>query len=263
MKDESQRGWTVHFVRQDGTGSHTLRTGRPATIAILVLVVLVTVGGGFGLGLLTAAQRESSRVRELEADVARLEGERTRVEELAARLEDIESGYRKVQRAMGGEIARSGRDVALPPVAGRPRGSGLAGGQESVPLRPTVWPLAERGFVTRRFGAPGEPSEGRHPGLDIAIPLGSYVRAAGGGVVAESGTDSVYGYYVRIAHRDGLSSLYGHNAWNFVTEGDSVETLQVIALSGNTGRSTAPHLHFEIREGGDPIDPLAHVPIGR
>ena len=97
---------------------------------------------------------------------------------------------------------------------------------------------------------------GEHPGLDIAIPTGSYIRAAGGGVVAEAGEDPLYGRFVRLDHGDGYRSLYAHASVTFVTAGDLVRQNEVIALSGSTGRSTAPHLHFEILRNNEPVDPL-------
>ena len=96
-------------------------------------------------------------------------------------------------------------------------------------------------------------------GLDIAVPSGSYIRAAGTGIVDDAGQDVQYGRYVRISHGEGLRSLYAHASWVFVAEGDSVGAGEVIALSGNTGRSTAPHLHLEIEQDGEPVDPMPWV----
>src|SRR5690606_28690646 len=119
-------------------------------------------------------------------------------------------------------------------------------------MLPTAWPLAGRGFVTREHLAeiPGE-----HPGIDIAVAEGTYVRAAGGGVVEEAGSDDIYGNFIRIRHAGGYESVYGHASELFVAPADTVRRNEVIALSGNTGRSTAPHLHFEIWRNGEPIDP--------
>ena len=98
-----------------------------------------------------------------------------------------------------------------------------------------------------------------HPGLDIAVAQDSYIRAAAGGIVRDAGTDEVYGKFVLIDHGDGYESMYGHASQIFVAAGDSVERHEVIALSGSTGRSTAPHLHFEVRREGQAVDPLSLV----
>ncbi len=74
-----------------------------------------------------------------------------------------------------------------------------------------------------------------HPGVDLAVPIGSDVRATGGGLVREAGQDSAYGLYVLIQHPDGYQSMYGHLSRLLVTRNDAVRAGQVIALSGNTG----------------------------
>ena len=116
------------------------------------------------------------------------------------------------------------------------------------------WPLDERGFVTRRV------AEGTdHPGVDIAARRGTLIRAAGAGVVRIAGIDDVYGYYVVIDHGDGIQSLYGHADTLLVEAGANVAAGQPLARVGTTGRSSAPHLHFEVRKDGRPADPLRFV----
>jgi murein DD-endopeptidase MepM/ murein hydrolase activator NlpD len=121
---------------------------------------------------------------------------------------------------------------------------------------PSVWPLTERGFVTRGLH---EGLEGEHPGLDVAVASDSYIRASGGGTVVDVGEDAVYGRFVVIEHGDGYSTLYGHASATLVSLGQQVRERQVIALSGSTGRSTGPHLHFEVLVDGEPVDPLTVV----
>jgi murein DD-endopeptidase MepM/ murein hydrolase activator NlpD len=101
---------------------------------------------------------------------------------------------------------------------------------------------------------------GPHPGIDIAAAQHTYIRASGAGLVLEAGSDSVYGLYVLIEHGNtGYRSMYGHASRLYVQSGEQVQQNQVIALSGNTGRSTAPHLHFEILQDGRPVDPFTLV----
>ena len=117
------------------------------------------------------------------------------------------------------------------------------------------WPLAERGFVTREPMADDGVAD--HPGVDIAVPSGVYIRAAGAGVVVVAGADETYGNHLVLDHGEGYRSLYGHASVLLVAEGDSVRGGEVIALTGSTGRSTAPHLHFEITSDGEALDPLS------
>jgi murein DD-endopeptidase MepM/ murein hydrolase activator NlpD len=92
--------------------------------------------------------------------------------------------------------------------------------------------------------------------------VGTTVRAAGGGTVAAAGTDVDYGWFVLLRHPEGYETMYGHASRLLVNEGEVVQAGQVIALTGNSGRSTAPHLHFEIRRGRRSVDPLTVVKEG-
>ena len=112
--------------------------------------------------------------------------------------------------------------------------------------------------MTRGEVQPGTGAE-THSGIDIAVPLGTPVRAAGAAVVQKAGTDSAYGLFVLLQHPGRYETMYGHASRLLVREGDSVQAGQVIALSGSSGHSTAPHLHFEIRLDGKSLDPLTIV----
>jgi murein DD-endopeptidase MepM/ murein hydrolase activator NlpD len=115
---------------------------------------------------------------------------------------------------------------------------------------------ASRGSVTSEFGWRWG---ARHEGIDIGLPVGSDVKAADGGVVTFAGYSSSYGYYVMIDHGGNITTVYGHCSKLLVSKGDKVYQGQVIARSGNTGRSTGPHLHFEVRVNGTPVNPRNYV----
>jgi murein DD-endopeptidase MepM/ murein hydrolase activator NlpD len=105
----------------------------------------------------------------------------------------------------------------------------------------------------------------RHTGLDIPAPHGTPILASGGGRVVSAGYKGAYGRAVVIDHGDGLSTLYGHASKLLVRAGDVVMPNQQIALVGSTGRSTGPHLHFEVIRHGVRVEPrqyLSHV-LGR
>lgn len=116
------------------------------------------------------------------------------------------------------------------------------------------WPA--RGLITSRYGRRwGE----LHTGLDIAVPRGTAVKAADSGVVSFAGWNGGYGYCVIINHKNGYQTLYGHNSKLSVRAGQAVGKGQKIASSGSTGRSTGPHVHFEVRKNGVPQNPSGYL----
>ena len=127
-------------------------------------------------------------------------------------------------------------------------------------------PIGEnwRNVVTSEFGNRRDPFTGErkgHSGMDLAVPTGTSVRAALPGTVTVSTYNrGGYGYYVMIDHGSGLSTLYGHNSQLLARVGQTVEAGDVIALSGSTGRSTGPHLHFEVRINGERTNPRSYLP---
>jgi murein DD-endopeptidase MepM/ murein hydrolase activator NlpD len=114
------------------------------------------------------------------------------------------------------------------------------------------------GTITSGVGMRIDPIDGKwrhHNGIDIAIPEGTPVKAVAPGVVVYSGLRSGYGYTVLVEHANGMITIYGHNSRLLVAQGQPVDTDTTIALSGSTGRSTGPHLHFEAWQGGVNVTP--------
>lgn len=113
-----------------------------------------------------------------------------------------------------------------------------------------------RGSLTSRFGM----RKGRHhDGIDIAAPIGTPVKASDGGKVIFVGTSGTYGKLIKIDHGGNFQSWYGHLSKYSVKVGDKVYKGQIIGAVGNTGRSTGPHLHFEIRKNGNPVNPSKYL----
>ena len=127
-------------------------------------------------------------------------------------------------------------------------------------------PIGEnwRNVVTSEFGYRRDPFTGErrgHSGMDLAVPTGTSVRAAlPGTVIVSAYNRGGYGYYVMIDHGGGLATLYGHCSQLLARVGQTVEAGDVIALSGSTGRSTGPHLHFEVRINGERTNPRSYLP---
>lgn len=116
--------------------------------------------------------------------------------------------------------------------------------------------LPVNGIITSSFGLRADPFNGRlkhHDGLDIAAPSGTPVKPVAPGTVIFSGWKGGYGNTVILDHHDGMVTVYAHHASNSVSEGDAVDLNTVIALTGSTGRSTGPHLHFEAWQDGSNI----------
>ena len=120
--------------------------------------------------------------------------------------------------------------------------------------------------VTSEFGNRIDPITGKrkgHTGMDLAVPTGTPIRAALPGTVTVSKYNAGgYGYYVMIDHGNGLTTLYGHCSQLLARAGQTVQMGDIIALSGSTGRSTGPHLHFEVRVNGERTNPRAYLPKG-
>lgn len=121
-------------------------------------------------------------------------------------------------------------------------------------LRNFDWPI--RGRISSRYG----PRWGRmHYGLDLAVPIGTPIYAAANGTVTHAGSMGTYGILVIIDHGNGVETRYAHLSRTAVRVGQRVSRGQLIAYSGNTGNSTGPHLHFEIRHRGQAVDPEQYL----
>lgn len=136
------------------------------------------------------------------------------------------------------------------PVAARTAVLGR-GSLAAAPAGLLQWPL--RGVLYARFGKKGrEP----HDGIDLAAPAGTPVRTAGEGVVLFAGPQSGYGLIVVVSHEKGLVTVYAHSRDLRVRTGQMVRQGQVIATVGESGKTSGPHLHFEVRVEGEPVDPM-------
>ena len=124
-----------------------------------------------------------------------------------------------------------------------------------------IWPV--EGQLTSPFGERGHAMGGGgaqfHAGIDVSVPPGTPVQAAQEGTVAFAGYNGAYGKVVKLDHPHGFSTLYAHNSRLLVYVGQTIAAGQVICLSGSSGRSTGPHLHFEVHKDGWPVDPLPYL----
>ncbi len=126
---------------------------------------------------------------------------------------------------------------------------------------PSIRPV-DMGWLSSRFGFRGDPFTGKqtfHRGLDFSVPVGSAVRVTGDGRVAAVQTQRGFGRVIKVDHGNGVITVYAHLDRALVAKGDVVTRGQIIARSGNSGRSSAPHLHYEIRVAGRPVNPASYI----
>lgn len=139
--------------------------------------------------------------------------------------------------------------------------SAAGGANAASSTTPSIWPVT--GTITSNFGYRGNPiggGTGFHEGLDIAVDYGTPVRATAAGKVSMAGWVDGYGNLVEIDHGNGFVTRYGHNSMLLVVQGQTVKAGDIISLAGSTGRSTGPHVHYEVRVNGTPTDPLLFLP---
>ena len=220
-----------------------LFAGIVAAVLLVLLVVFLAVLGRMG--------RFSVAIERLKRENTKLSEERQKLAELEDELGRLRVVEGRLATLLGMEKKKTDQKLTLSP-AGM-----LTQGFVQTPVSsgrmPTLWPV--RGEISRGFS--NEP--GGHKGCDIAVQGETPVRAAGEGLVEFAGEDAVFGNMIIINHGSGISSLYGHNSKLSVLRGDSVKKGQIIAYSGNSGNSSAPHLHFEISRNGRQVDPLTFL----
>jgi murein DD-endopeptidase MepM/ murein hydrolase activator NlpD len=253
---------TILIHRDGDVDSRSLRVPlwlfRTALGIVGTVLVLILLGAVLYLPIAGVA----ARVPGLRSEIAALREENAQIRRLVETVDSLESQYSKVRGMLGADLG-----TRLPNTSAVPQaptivvdGSSL----DSITLQGGVltrWPLAELGYITR--GQLGAGENAAHTGVDIAVPVGTPVRVAGTGSVVEAARDQEYGLFVLVRHDDGFATRYAHLSRIVVTAGKSLLAGEVIGLSGNSGRSSAPHLHFEITQRGQSIDPRKLLQEGR
>ena len=248
------------------TGARTLQFRVPKYLAVVAvsavaLCILVSIAAAVLFGQWLKEIETSNQLRNENLHMRR---QLAQVGELEGWMAQIDSTRRALLQLVGveeppvdpvleartkenetGSIARGYRRV-------EPGGRLAEGDLETILGELTYVPLS--GPLTRCFGPVGEPGV-FHTGTDIAGETGTAVLAAGEGVVSFVGSEEIFGQVIVVAHRHGIETMYGHNDQVFARVGDFVSGGQQIATVGNTGISTAPHLHFEVHWGGKAVDP--------
>ncbi len=222
--------------------------------AIVVLMVVIIVGivvffSVYGKILARAAQAE------------KLSEENQRLLRYQYKVMLLEENLKDAREIVGRLTELAGIDYQFPEL---PDDSALFASLEekrgATMVRPAGFDLSfpsglpVQGFISQDFEV--EHQERYHPGVDIACAEGTPVLATAIGVVQQAISDSIYGWMIILRHSDSVTTIYGHNRELLVEEQQEVMAGSRIALSGNTGQSTAPHLHYEVRIHDKPIDPM-------
>ena len=193
---------------------------------------------------------------QLEADRVEVDVRRQEAEAEAERQQQLLNRVNSQISDFEGELSALERDQAAIKAQ-------IAAAQQKGGTKPSVllWPV--NGTISSPFGWRVHPIFGTkklHTGIDISVPYGTPIKAAAAGTVILAQTYGGYGNATAIDHGGGLSTLYGHQSKIIVEVGQKVTMGQVIGYVGCTGYCTGPHLHFEVREDGTPVDPIKYLP---
>lgn len=241
-------------------------------VGVLSLLLVISVLAVVSLGFLA---QQIHQVRLLERENQKLLLEREKIEVLQTELSRSQNKLNQLLALVGIDstmTTASGEPASAPLLAGmglmnqnsgmgtmnnqfstQELNSALLKAKNAQKSMPSIWPT--KGIVSQKFHW-GDGYGKKHPGLDIATAEGTPIAATADGQVVLADWDNALGFTVMIDHQNGYSTLYGHNSRLLVSNGAIVTKGQTIALSGNTGRSSAPHLHYEVRKMGTPLDPV-------
>jgi murein DD-endopeptidase MepM/ murein hydrolase activator NlpD len=254
------------IVAPHGTGTTVTFNLSGKTATILLIAAIAFVGGFAFVGVTytrlaflaletdrlqaenESLRQENAKIDQIEQELALIDNTRRQIEAWAGVVPgrildtDVTTQYTLLPRVWPRRYSYA---IMRPVFAGKPAyPHGM--------VRPAT------GWISRRFTGESDDGSG-HPGIDIAASTGTPVRCVLDGIVESAGWDDIYGNLIVIAHNDSLMTAYGHNDRVLVKEGDHVAKGHIIAIVGNTGRSTAPHLHFEILKHQKPVDPELYV----
>jgi murein DD-endopeptidase MepM/ murein hydrolase activator NlpD len=274
------------MIMREGQDGHAVRSltfpwyaPRLALALAALLVIVLTVGGFWlvyfwqrssevtplraenielhqAIGKLPALEAEMERHREFTRRVAKLIGMDVPNFEDSTLNSSSQSQAATVAQFSGrdtlGSSAISGSDASL-----SPRGTLVTNCKADPNNQPRGMPVLGR--VSQIYSPNAANPVMRHYGIDLAAPEGLPVYAAASGTIESAGEDKIFGRLIVIDHGNGFKTSYGHNSKLLKKAGDHVQRGNIIALSGNTGISTAPHVHYEIQHNGTTVDPAAFL----
>jgi len=278
MKKKRNKNFTILFIPEDNARTVTIRVNGFLIRFLIALLLFFALGiagllyfsGGIALKLqmVFSLRNENSRLRKEKAVLA---GLAQKVE----KIEEMNEYFRRLAQGTGAEPGREqtglletavhvDKDMAPGSIdsSGDQKNENetnqATGENKEILFETTPYIRPVEGWITREFiSGPG--MQDVHRGLDFAAAQGTPVRVTAPGIVKEISNDRYFGKMVTIEHLFGFVTRYGHCAQILVNAGDHVTRGQTIALVGNTGRSSAAHLHYEILKNGEYIDPRRYI----
>lgn len=249
----------IILMSTDERTSHEYGISRTVIILLMLLALVFIAFLAILMHSFAAKHDERQTIEELEKQLFTAQSEVQVAHELAANLEEMRQAQEQLLLMLGVEgIAPASDDTTMGQWLDQDPGSSAEGMRRAAAVvvspKPDRWPA--KGYVTKEFVA-GSVARGIKPhlGIDIAGPADGPIVAAANGVVARTGFDDFLGNFVEIQHGMGYLTVYGHCSRIAVNRGDRIAAGQVVAYVGDTGQVSATHLHFEIWEQGEAIDP--------
>jgi murein DD-endopeptidase MepM/ murein hydrolase activator NlpD len=248
---------TVMIISDSGRSPVSIKFSKTSFKIILGALGLLVVSLLVVLATYTTLLNQSMERARLLTEVEQLRRVTNKVDQLEQNLANYRVMLKKMTELAGIDLNAMGMSSLDSQVAGNYRApveqnAGVAQDARSHPI-PSGYPV--KGYISRSFRPEDENPRMRHLGIDLAVSSDTPVIATADGVVTYAGWDSTFGWKVILSHANDLETMYGHNDSLRVQVGDVKKFGETIAVSGSTGVSTAPHVHYEIRRGGVPINP--------
>ncbi len=244
-----KKGFSIVFSTTDSSVSHHIFLSKKLFYTLLTILIIIIVFLVVGLVKYGTLSYKMVELELLKRRLTEIEKEFSKLETIKKKLELSEAENQRIKNMLGIDKTPS----AVTPVVDKTESKyekelANEGSAENLPsLLPVI------GQISRKF-------DEIHKGIDIAAPSYSPVIAAGSGKVVSVGWDTLYGNYIVIEHSVNYKTFYGHLNSLFVKYGDQVTGGKIIGLLGSTGKSTSPHLHYEVIFKGQPVDPMAYLP---
>lgn len=243
----SNEKYTILLVSEKAEKTRRLRLNTASLKFFIILIIFLIFGG---LSSIVYSIFLMENVSVINSENLRMKTERKEVAELIQDLERIQEMDTYVRQSLGMPSPINQLESNS-----EKQSNFQVSYLENIPsLVPTF------GFVTQNFSAGEVDNRADHTGLDIAASIRTAIRATADAFVVFSGWHHLYGNLIILSHGNGYFSLYGHNNQNLVEERDKINRGQLIALMGQSGVASGPHLHFEIWKNGIPMDPTIFIP---